>query len=86
MSVLENIYQIFVKRKYMASEAETMLYDFVRESHNYASLLRAIANGARTYKEMEEATGILNTSVTKYIIIPVFGSCVARIELSRFRS
>jgi AAA+ ATPase superfamily predicted ATPase len=67
LSVLENIFQIFVKRKYMANEAETMLYDFVRESHNYASLLRAIASGARTYKEMEVVTGIPNTSVAKYI-------------------
>jgi AAA+ ATPase superfamily predicted ATPase len=77
-SVMDNIYEIFIKKRFMASEAETMLYDFVQETHNYASILRAIANGAVTLQDIANYSGIANTSLPKYINILISAGYVQR--------
>lgn len=44
-----------------------LLHDFVREPQNYVSILKAIASGYGTPKEIETATGIRNVHVGQYL-------------------
>lgn len=53
----------------MQAEPRLLLQDFVREPHNYISLLRAIAGGARTQKEISTRTGLAQGHVSKYLTV-----------------
>jgi len=44
-----------------------LLHDFVKEPQNYVSILKAIASGYGTPKEIETATGIRNVHVGQYL-------------------
>jgi AAA+ ATPase superfamily predicted ATPase len=53
----------------MQSEARLLLQDFISDPHNYVAILTAIANGARTPKEIEASTGLPNVQVPKYLSV-----------------
>jgi uncharacterized protein len=44
-----------------------LLHDFVKEPQNYVAILKAIASGYGTPKEIESATGIRNVHVGQYL-------------------
>jgi AAA+ ATPase superfamily predicted ATPase len=51
----------------MQAEPRLLLQDFIREPHNYVSILRAIAIGARTQKEIMARSGLAQGHVSKYL-------------------
>jgi AAA+ ATPase superfamily predicted ATPase len=53
----------------MQSEARLLLQDFISDPHNYVAILTAIANGARTPKEIEASTGLPNVQVPKFLSV-----------------
>ena len=61
--------QLLTPNNLMQSEPRLLLQDFVSEIHNYWAVLRAIANGARTPKEISTITGLPNVHVPKYLSV-----------------
>ena len=51
----------------MQAEPRLLLQDFISETHNYISILSAIANGAHTIKEISLDAGLPNVNPPKYI-------------------
>lgn len=51
----------------MEGEARLLLQDFIADPHNYISILRAIAYGKTTPKEIEGFTGIPNVHLSQYL-------------------
>ncbi len=69
-SVSENIRSEFLN--YSASlhdEPRLLLADFLREPHNYVSIFRAIANGARTPKEISGFSGLEEKHIPQYLTL-----------------
>ncbi len=58
---------IFSQGGVYRNEDIILLHDFVREPQNYVSILKAIASGYGTPKEIESATGIRNVHVGQYL-------------------
>ncbi|MFM8321647.1 MAG: ATP-binding protein [Chloroflexota bacterium] len=78
-SVTENIRSEFLN--YSASlhdEPRLLLSDFLRDQHNYVSILRAIANGAATPKEIAGFSGLDEKHVPQYINMLADTGFVAR--------
>jgi uncharacterized protein len=61
--------QLLTPNNLMQAEPRLLLADFISEAHNYISILGAIANGARTPKEIAAVTGQSNVEVPKYLSV-----------------
>jgi AAA+ ATPase superfamily predicted ATPase len=69
-SISHNIrHQLLTPENLMQAEPRLLLQDFVSEPHNYLAVLTAIANGARTPKEIAGYTGLPNVQVPKYLSV-----------------
>jgi len=53
--------------KLVQDEPRLLLQDFVSEIHNYAAILRAIAQGFRTPKEIASASGLNDKHISMYL-------------------
>ncbi len=51
----------------LKDEPRLLLNDYISDPNNYVAILRAIANGYATPKEIENLTGIQNTHLSQYI-------------------
>ena len=51
----------------MHDEPRLLLADFLREPHNYVSIFRAIAFGARTPKEISGLSGLDEKRISQYL-------------------
>lgn len=70
LSISDNIRrQLLTPNNLMQAEPRLLLQDFVREPHNYVSILHAIANGARTQKEISVRTGLIQGHISKYLTV-----------------
>ena len=69
-SVSQNIKtQLLSANNLMQAEPALLLHDFVSDLHNYVAILTAIANGARTPKEIAAVAGLPNVQVPKYLSV-----------------
>lgn len=69
-SISDNIRkQLLTPNNRMQSEPRLLLQDFVRETHNYVSILNAIANGARVQNDIRVRTGLAQGHVSKYLSV-----------------
>ena len=69
-SISQNIkFQLLTSNNLMQSEPALLLNDFVSDLHNYSAILAAIANNARTPKEISNFTGLPQTYIPKYLSI-----------------
>jgi hypothetical protein len=63
----ENVEQkILTKGEFLYEEADFLLREELREPRNYSSILKAIAQGAKTYGEILNLTGLDKSIVSKY--------------------
>lgn len=66
-SFWENVEQkILAKGEFLYEEAEFLLREELREPRNYSSILKAIAQGAKTYGEIFSLTGMDKSMLSKY--------------------
>jgi AAA+ ATPase superfamily predicted ATPase len=78
-SISQNIkVQLLSSNNLMQSEPALLLHDFVSDLHNYAAILTAIANNARTPKEIASITGIPSNHIPKYLSVLVEAGFVER--------
>ena len=78
-SVSENIRrQLLTPNNLMQAEPRLLLQDFLSDPHNYVGILRAIAHGARTQKEIRIRTGLAQSHVSKYLSVLREAGFVAR--------
>jgi uncharacterized protein len=69
-SISENIrHQLLTPDNLMQTEPRLLLQDFIQDPHNYVSILRAIAGGDRTQKEISTRTGLAQGHVSKYLSV-----------------
>lgn len=69
-SVSHNIkFQLLSPNNLMQSEPALLLHDFVSDLHNYAAILTAVANNARTPKEIAATTGLPANHIPKYLSV-----------------
>ena len=69
-SISQNIKtQLLTSNNLMQAEPALLLHDFVSDLHNYVAILTAIANGARTPKEIAPVAGLPNVQVPKYLSV-----------------
>lgn len=69
-SVSDNIKaQLLTPNNLMQAEPRLLLQDFISEPNNYLAVLTAMANGARTPKEIATYTGLPNVQVPKYLSV-----------------
>jgi hypothetical protein len=69
-SISDNIRrQLLTPNNLMQAEPRLLLQDFVQEPHNYVSILRAIAEGARTQKEIGGRAGLAQGHISKYLSV-----------------
>ena len=61
--------QLLTPINLMQSEPRLLLQDFISDIHNYWAVLRAVANNARTPKEISAFTGLPNVQVPKYLSV-----------------
>jgi len=68
LSVDQNIRAQFLEtNNLLQDEPRLLLQDFVSEAHNYVAILRALANGKRTPKEIAGDTGLDDKHVPAYL-------------------
>lgn len=78
-SLSQNIkVQLVSSNNLMQSEPALLLHDFVSNLHNYAAILTAIANNARTPKEIAAITGLPGSHIPKYLSVLVEAGFVER--------
>ncbi len=70
--------QLLSANNLMQSEPTLLLHDFVSDLHNYAAILTAIANNARTPKEIATLTGLPPSHIPKYLSVLVETGFVER--------
>ena len=69
-SVSQNIkQQLLTDNNLMQAEPRLLLQDFISEPHTYLAVLTALANGARTPKEIASFTGLPNVHAPKYLSV-----------------
>lgn len=67
LSFWENVKQkILQKGEFLYEEAEFLLREELREPRNYAAILKAIAQGAKSYGEILNETGMDKSMLSKY--------------------
>ncbi len=70
LTISENIrHELLTANNLMQAEPRLLLQDFVSDPHNYVGILRAIANDARTQKEISAFTGLAQGHVSQYLSI-----------------
>jgi len=68
ISLDENIRsQFLTTNRLLHDEPRLLLHDFLSDAHNYVSILRAIAHGKRTPKEIAVFTGLDSSHVPAYL-------------------
>jgi AAA+ ATPase superfamily predicted ATPase len=78
-SISQNIkFQLLSPNNLMQSEPALLLHDFVSDLHNYVAILTAIANNARTPKEIATVTGLPSSHIPKYLSVLVEAGFVER--------
>jgi AAA+ ATPase superfamily predicted ATPase len=70
--------QLLSPNNLMQSEPVLLLHDFVSDLHNYSAILKAIANNARTPKEIANLTGLPGSHIPKYLSVLVEAGFVER--------
>jgi AAA+ ATPase superfamily predicted ATPase len=70
--------QLLSPNNLMQSEPALLLHDFVSDLHNYSAILTAIANNARTPKEIATQTGLPSSHIPKYLSVLVEAGFVER--------
>ncbi len=60
-------HELLTPNNLMQAEPRLLLQDFVNEPHNYVGILRAIANDARTQREIAAFTGLAQSHVSQYL-------------------
>lgn len=70
--------QLLSPNNLMQSEPALLLHDFVSDLHNYSAILNAIANDARTPKEIATVTGLPSSHIPKYLSVLVEAGFVER--------
>jgi len=69
-SITQNIkQQLLTANNLMQAEPRLLLQDFISEPHTYLAVLTALANGARTPKEIASFTGLPNVQAPKYLSV-----------------
>jgi uncharacterized protein len=69
-SISENIRrELLTPNNLMQAEPRLLLQDFLSDPHNYVGILRAIANNARTQKEIASFTGLAQSHISQYLSI-----------------
>jgi len=69
-SISDNIRrELLTPNNLMQAEPRLLLQDFLSEPHNYVGVLRAIANNARTQKEIATFTGLAQSHISQYLSI-----------------
>ncbi len=61
--------ELLTANNLMQTEPRLLLQDFVSDPHNYVGILRAIANDARTQKEIAAFTGLAQGHISQYLSI-----------------
>ena len=61
--------ELLTANNLMQAEPRLLLQDFVNDPHNYVGILRAIANDARTQKEIATFTGLVQGHISQYLSI-----------------
>lgn len=61
--------QLLTANNLMQAEPRLLLQDFVTEPQHYVSILTAIANGARTPKDIASLIGLPNVQIPKYLSV-----------------
>jgi hypothetical protein len=68
LTIPENIrHELLTPNNLMQAEPRLLLQDFVSDPHNYVGILRAIANDARTQKEISAFTGLAQGHISQYL-------------------
>ena len=68
LSISENIRnELLTANNLMQSEPRLLLQDFINEPHNYVGILRAVANNARTQKEIVAFSGLAQSHISQYL-------------------
>lgn len=68
LSISENIRnELLTANNLMQTEPRLLLQDFINEPHNYVGILRAIANNARTQKEIVAFSGLAQSHISQYL-------------------
>lgn len=69
-SISDNIRrELLTPNNLMQAEPRLLLQDFLSDPHNYVGVLRAIANNARTQKEIATFTGLAQSHISQYLSI-----------------
>jgi hypothetical protein len=69
-SISENIrHELLTANNLMQAEPRLLLADFLHDPHNYVGILRAIANDARTQKEIATFSGLSPGHISKYLAV-----------------
>ncbi|MBP7690616.1 MAG: ATP-binding protein [Anaerolineales bacterium] len=68
LSIDQNLRRQFLERDaLLKDEPRLLLQDFVSETHNYVAILRAIAEGHRTPKEIASQAGLPDKHISAYL-------------------
>ena len=59
--------QFLTPNRLLHDEPRLLLHDFLSDTHNYVSILRAIAHGRRTPKEIAVFTGLKDSHIPAYL-------------------
>ncbi len=70
--------QLLTPNNLMQAEPRLLLQDFISDTHNYIAILTAIANGARTPKEISAVSGLPNVHIPKYLSVMAEAGFVER--------
>ena len=70
LTLSDNIrHELLTANNLMQAEPRLLLRDFLSDPHNYVGILRAIANDARTQKEIAVFTGLAQGHISQYLSI-----------------
>ena len=68
LTLSENMrHELLTPNNLMQAEPRLLLQDFLSDPHNYVGILRAIANDARTQKEIAAFTGLAQGHISQYL-------------------
>ncbi len=69
-SVMENLQeQLLPSNAWMLDEPRLLLQDFLTDMYNYVGIMRAMAYGARTLKEIGDRNGLSSTHMSSYLSV-----------------
>jgi AAA+ ATPase superfamily predicted ATPase len=69
-SVLDNLkQQLRLANNWLVEEARILLRDFIKDTHNFVGILRAISEGYEVFSEIAERAGISTGHTSRYLSI-----------------